>query len=197
MQGDLTWPIDVEEQQSLHKFADLFKQNLIRYHGIKQRAGLWITRIACWYVITAPDAYVCIICTQFPVFKISSFISSKYSLVSKHWPNSSHIMSILKPLFLASKAHQMHDRSCKGLCRQTVSNKCKYIEKYPACSNGIETVHRQDSSPTRILKTVHWQNWRLFTDRIEDSSSTNFILYLYGTSQFSPFNAVKMNEDLI
>ena len=26
------------------------------------------------------------------------------------------------------------------------------------CTYGIETVHRQDSSPTRILKTVHRQN---------------------------------------
>ena len=59
---------------------------------------------------------------------------------------------------------------------------------------GIETVHRQDSSPTRILKTVHRQNWRQFTDRIEDSSSTIFMLYLYGMSQFSPFIDRRYNE---
>ena len=37
---------------------------------------------------------------------------------------------------------------------------------------GTETVLRQDSSPTRILETVHRQNWRQFTDIIEDSSPT-------------------------
>ena len=68
----------------------------------------------------------------------------------------------------------------------------------PACGEiGIETVHRQDSSPTRIMKTVHRQKWRQFTDRIKDSSSTNFILYLYGMSQFSPFIDVIINEGLI
>ena len=43
---------------------------------------------------------------------------------------------------------------------------------------GLETVHRQDGSPTHILK--------LFTDRIgqltfriEESSQINFIMYLY------------------
>ena len=60
--------------------------------------------------------------------------------------------------------------------------------------SGMETVHRQDSSPTRILKRVHRQNGRQFTDRIEDSSSTNFILYLYGVSQCSPFIVVIMNK---
>ena len=44
-------------------------------------------------------------------------------------------------------------------------------------------------------KTVHRhayrQNWRQFTDRIADRSLTNFILYLYGMSQFSPFIDVK------
>ena len=34
--------------------------------------------------------------------------------------------------------------------------------------SGSETVHRQDSSPTRILETVHRQNWRQFTDIFED-----------------------------
>ena len=33
----------------------------------------------------------------------------------------------------------------------------------------------RDSSPTCTLKTVHRQNRRQFTDRIEDSSSTHFI----------------------
>ena len=36
---------------------------------------------------------------------------------------------------------------------------------------GIETVHRQDSSPTRI--------WRQFIHRIEDSSPTHFILFFF------------------
>ena len=40
---------------------------------------------------------------------------------------------------------------------------------------GSETVHRQDSSPTRILETVHRQNWRQFTDRFEDSSPTKVL----------------------
>ena len=48
--------------------------------------------------------------------------------------------------------------------------------------------HFEDSSPTD-LKTVHRQNF--------NSSSTNFILYLYGMSQFSPFFDVIMNEGLI
>ena len=55
---------------------------------------------------------------------------------------------------------------------------------------GNETVHRQDSSPTRFLKTVHRHLWRQFTDTFEDSSPTllktvhrqNFILYLYSWS---------------
>ena len=48
--------------------------------------------------------------------------------------------------------------------------------------------HFEDSSPTE-LKTVH--------RHIEDSSSTNFILYLYEMSQFSPFIDVIMNEGII
>ena len=39
---------------------------------------------------------------------------------------------------------------------------------------GSKTVHRQDNSPTRFLKTVHRQIWRQFTDTFEDSSSTLF-----------------------
>ena len=41
-------------------------------------------------------------------------------------------------------------------------------------STGNKTVHRQDNSPTRFLKTVHRQIWRQFTDTFEDSSSTLF-----------------------
>ena len=40
---------------------------------------------------------------------------------------------------------------------------------------GNKTVHRQDNSPTRFLKTVHRQIWRQFTDTFEDSSSTLFL----------------------
>ena len=38
---------------------------------------------------------------------------------------------------------------------------------------GTEIVHRQDSSPTHILKTVYRQNWRQITNRFEDSSPTD------------------------
>ena len=38
----------------------------------------------------------------------------------------------------------------------------------------------RDSSPTRISETVHRQNWRQFTDRFEDNSSTkNVYMYVY------------------
>ena len=43
-----------------------------------------------------------------------------------------------------------------------------------AFSHENKTVHRQDNSPTRFLKTVHRQIWRQFTDTFEDSSSTLF-----------------------
>ena len=39
---------------------------------------------------------------------------------------------------------------------------------------GNKTVHRQDNSLTRVLKTVHRQIWRQFTDTFKDSSSTLF-----------------------
>ena len=39
---------------------------------------------------------------------------------------------------------------------------------------GNKTVHRQDNSPTRFLKTVHRHIGRQFTDTFEDSSSTIF-----------------------
>ena len=64
----------------------------------------------------------------------------------------------------------------------------------PFQTNSVNLKQPVSSSPTRILKTVHRQNWRQFTDRIEDSSSTNFTLYLYGMSQCSPFIVVIMNE---
>ena len=34
---------------------------------------------------------------------------------------------------------------------------------------GFETVHRQDSSPTRNLEKVYRQNWRQLTHTFEDS----------------------------
>ena len=43
---------------------------------------------------------------------------------------------------------------------------------------GIETVHRQDSSPIVILKTVHRQNWKQFTNTFKDRPSTEFGTYL-------------------
>ena len=49
-----------------------------------------------------------------------------------------------------------------------------WVDNHPMIitAKGSETVHRQDSSPTRNLETVHRQNWRQFTDTFEDSSLT-------------------------
>ena len=44
---------------------------------------------------------------------------------------------------------------------------------------GSETVHRQDSSPTRILETVHRHIWRQFTDTFGDSSPTQFFQRMF------------------
>ena len=46
------------------------------------------------------------------------------------------------------------------------------IRDLVSCIFGNKTVHRQDNSPTRVLKTVHRHIWRQFTDRFEDSSPT-------------------------
>ena len=56
------------------------------------------------------------------------------------------------------------------LCCDTHNN--GELRKIICGYTGTETVHRQDSSPTRISETDHRQNWRQFTDKFEGSSPT-------------------------
>ena len=59
---------------------------------------------------------------------------------------------------LHSVLHMQHENKVlnPGLSVQRIATDLEIC--FYGLQNGIETVHRQDSSPTRILKTVHRQN---------------------------------------
>ena len=71
-------------------------------------------------------------------------------------------------------ANKINERWCIGKMYECWNNPGQPMTVLRLISNGNKTVHRQDNSPTRFLKTVHRQIWRQFTDTFEDSSSTLF-----------------------
>ena len=104
-------------------------------------------------------------------------------LLGKGWPLGSRLWCLLWvchfPIGILGQVWYLIV-SIPDLCTITYFS---YSSTFQACVNpdrkySYETVHQQDNSPTRFLKTVHRQNWRQFTDTFEDSSPIH-LYYIY------------------
>ena len=100
-------------------------------------------------------------------------------VIFSHWKQSKQKVQLRK-LVLNLTSIQIGITSCDCMTISSDTNLCAYLlspclsvslsvlslqENYILITDhSSETVHRQDSSPTCNLETVHLQNWRQFTD---------------------------------